>query len=140
MPCQIAGQCGISGARVPEETAICVVDADGRIVKEMRVPTEPEALGEAFRAKELPFERIGLEACSLAAWLHDGLREVGLPVLCIETRQANAALRAMANKTDRNDTRMLAQIMRPGCRHTQARRDPAPDVARWHRVPLRPGA
>jgi len=62
----------------------------------------------------LPLERIGLEACSLTAWLHDGLRGEGLPAICIETRAANAAMKTMPNKTDRNDARALAQIMRTG--------------------------
>jgi transposase len=97
-----------------EETAICVVDATGRIVKEMRVPSEPGALVPALREIGLPFERIGLEACSLTAWLHDELRGAGLPVVCIETRQASAAMKTMPNKTDRNDARALAQIMRTG--------------------------
>ena len=48
-----------------EETAICVVDGTGRIVKEMRAPSEPEALITALRETGLAFERIGLEACSL---------------------------------------------------------------------------
>ena len=53
----------------------------------------------------MPLERVGLEACSLTAWLHDGLRAAGLPAICIETRQANAAMKTMPNKTDRNDAR-----------------------------------
>ncbi|TIS98794.1 MAG: IS110 family transposase, partial [Mesorhizobium sp.] len=48
-----------------EETAICVVDESGRIVKETRVASEPEALSRALREVGLPLERIGLEACSL---------------------------------------------------------------------------
>ena len=97
-----------------EETAICVVDGTGRIVKEMRVPSEPEACVTAMRETGLAFERIGLEACSLTAWLHDALRGAGLPAVCIETRQANAAMKTMPNKTDRNGARALAQIMRTG--------------------------
>jgi transposase len=97
-----------------EETAICVVDDTGRIVKEMRAPSEPEALVTALREGGPAFERIGLEACSLTAWLHDALRSASLPAVCIETRQANAAMRTMPNKTDRNDARALAQIMRTG--------------------------
>ncbi|MEM9814358.1 MAG: IS110 family transposase [Pseudomonadota bacterium] len=97
-----------------EETAICVVDAEGRIVREVRAASEPDALLTALKALELPVERIGLEACSLTAWLHDGLRAAGLPAICIETRQANAAMKTMPNKTDRNDARALAQIMRTG--------------------------
>jgi len=71
-----------------EETAICVVDESGRVVKEGRAASEPQALSEALRKVDLPLERIGLEACSLAAWLHDGIRAEGLPAICIETRQA----------------------------------------------------
>lgn len=97
-----------------EETAICVVDEMGRLVKETRAASEPQALIIALRGIDLPLERIGLEACSLAAWLHDDLRDAGLPTICIETRRANAAMKTMPNKTDRNDARALAQIMRTG--------------------------
>jgi len=97
-----------------EETSICVVDESGRILKEARAASEPGALSEALREVDLPLERIGLEACSLTAWLHDGLRAEGLAAICIETRQANAAMKTMPNKTDRNDARALAQIMRTG--------------------------
>lgn len=97
-----------------EETAICVVDETGAMVKETRAASEPRALCEALGRLDLPLERIGLEACSLTAWLHDGLCAEGLPAVCIETRQANAAIKTMPNKTDRNDARALAQIMRTG--------------------------
>lgn len=97
-----------------EETAICVVDGAGRIVKEARAASEPDALAAALNQLDLSLERIGLEACSLTAWLHDGLRAAGLAAICIETRQANAAMKTMPNKTDRNDARALAQIMRTG--------------------------
>src|SRR3954453_4626498 len=97
-----------------EETAICVVDGTGRIVKETRAPSEPAALVTTLRERGLAFERIGLEACSLTAWLHDALRAAGLPAVGIETRQANAAMKTMPNKADRNDARALAQIMRTG--------------------------
>lgn len=97
-----------------EETAICIVDESGRMVKELRAASEPEALVEALRAIGLPLERVGMEACPLTAWLHDGLQAAGLPAICIETRRSNAAMKAMPNKTDRNDARALAQIMRTG--------------------------
>lgn len=97
-----------------EETAICVVDESGRIVKERRAASEPQALSDALRKVDLPLERIGLEACSLTAWLYDGLHGEGWPAICIETRAANAAMKTMPNKTGRNDARALAQIMRTG--------------------------
>lgn len=97
-----------------EEPAICIVDENGRIVRETRATSDPQALSAALRKIGLPLERIGLEACSLAAWLHDGLHGEGWPAICIETRAANAAMKTMPNKTDRNDARALAQIMRTG--------------------------
>jgi transposase len=97
-----------------EETAICVVGETGRTVRELRAASEPKALITALSGLGLALDRIGLEACSLTAWLHDELRAAGLPAICIETRQANAAMKTMPNKTDRNDARALAQIMRTG--------------------------
>src|SRR3954452_19123596 len=97
-----------------EETAICIVDDAGRIVREARVSSEPEALVAFFRASGMTMERVGLEACSLTAWLQQGLSEEGIPAVCIEARQAKAAMGAMPNKTDRNDARGIAQIMRTG--------------------------
>ncbi len=97
-----------------EETAICIVDEAGRILREARAATEPEALVAFFGACGMEMERVGLEACSLTAWLHEGLTQAGLPAICIEARQAKAAMGAMPNKTDRNDARGIAQIMRTG--------------------------
>ena len=97
-----------------EETAICIVDDAGLIVREARTASEPEALVAFFRASGMAMERVGLEACSLTAWLHQGLTEAGIVAICIEARQAKAAMGAMPNKTDRNDARGIAQIMRTG--------------------------
>src|SRR3954469_19339900 len=97
-----------------EETAICIVDEAGGIVREARVASEPDALVAFFDALGMTMQRVGLEACSLTAWLHQGLSEAGIPAVCIEARQAKAAMGAMPNKTDRNDARGIAQIMRTG--------------------------
>jgi transposase len=125
-----------------EETAICVVDEAGRIVREARIGSEPEALVEFFRASGMVMERVGLEACSLTAWLQQGLSAEGIPAICIEARQAKAAMGAMPNKTDRNDARGIAQIMRtgwfravhvksPSCRSWRAGRTLQPGYASW---------
>jgi transposase len=97
-----------------EETAICIVDEAGRIVREARVASEPEVLVAFFGTSGMAMERVGLEACSLTAWLHTALTEAGIPAICIEARQAKAAMGAMPNKTDRNDARGIAQIVRSG--------------------------
>ena len=95
-----------------EETAICVVDETGRVIKEARAASEPEALHALLCSFSFPFECVGLEACSLTAWLHSELTSAGWPAICIESRHAKAAMGAMPNKTDRNDARAIAQIMR----------------------------
>jgi transposase len=61
-----------------EETSICVVDETGRIVKEARATSEPQALIATLENIGLPLERVGLEACSLTAWLHDELQSFEL--------------------------------------------------------------
>ena len=60
------------------------------------------------------FKRIGLEAGPLSQWLFSALAEAGLPVICVETRHMRAVLQAQINKTDRNDARGMAQMMRVG--------------------------
>ena len=42
-----------------EETHICIVDADGRTLKEVRMPTEPEAIAPVLER----FEEIGRASC-----------------------------------------------------------------------------
>ena len=97
-----------------EETSICIVDSEGRIVVEKRVASQPAAIAAALSSAALTLKRVGLEAGPLSPWLHAGLRAAGFAVICIETRQMKAALKAMRNKTDRNDARGIAQIMRTG--------------------------
>ena len=79
-----------------KKTALCIVDDSGRIAEETRAASEPAgASSAAFRTVGPPLERIGLEACSPTAWLHDGLRGEGWPAICIETRQAHVAMKTM---------------------------------------------
>ena len=96
------------------ETSICIVDGAGRIVRETKVASEPEALLAVLKNPAYHFERVGLEAGPLSQWLFSALAEAGLPVICVETRHMKAVLKAQINKTDRNDARGLAQMMRVG--------------------------
>jgi transposase len=97
-----------------KDTSVCIVDDTGRIVREVKVVSEPDALLQVLRNPSHPFKRIGLEAGPLAQWLFGGLAEAGLPVICVETRHMRAVLKAQINKTDRNDARGIAQMMRAG--------------------------
>jgi len=97
-----------------KETSICIVDDTGRIMKEVKVASEPEALLPVVTNPLWRFKRIGLEAGPLSQWLFSALAEAGLPVICVETRHMRAVLQAQINKTDRNDARGIAQMMRAG--------------------------
>src|SRR5213595_2797321 len=97
-----------------KETSICIVDDAGRIVRELKVASEPEALLQVLRSPIYRFKRIGLEAGPLSQRLFSALAEAGLPVICVETRHMQAVLQAQINKTDRNDARGMAQMMRAG--------------------------
>ena len=95
-----------------KDTSICIVDDTGKIVREVKVASEPDALLQVLRNPAYRFRRIGLEAGPLSQWLFSALAEAGLPVICVETRHMRAVLKAQINKTDRNDARGIAQMIR----------------------------
>lgn len=95
-----------------QETSICIVDQEGKIMKERKVESAPGPIINFFNDCAFEISKIGLEAGPLSQWLYSGLAREGLPVICIETRQVKAVLSAMVNKTDRNDARGIANIMR----------------------------
>ena len=97
-----------------KETSVCIVDDTGKIVREVKVASEPEALLQVLRSPAYQFKRVGLEAGPLSQWLCSALAEAGLSVICVETRHMRAVLKAQINKTDRNDARGMAQMMRVG--------------------------
>jgi transposase len=97
-----------------EQSSVCVVDGEGKIVRESKVASEPEALIAWFGSLGLELERIGLEAGPLSQWLYAALKQAGLAVELLETRHVRTALKTMPVKTDRNDARGIAQLIRLG--------------------------
>jgi transposase len=97
-----------------KETSVCIVDETGHLVREVKLASEPEALLPVLKNEAYHFKRIGLEAGPLSQWIFSTLAEAGLPIICVETRHMRAALKAQINKTDRNDARGIAQMMRVG--------------------------
>jgi len=97
-----------------KETSVCIVDDTGKIVREVKVATEPKSLLSVLKSPAYHVKRIGLEAGPLSQWLFSALAEAELPVVCVETRHMQAVLKAQINKTDRNDARGIAQMMRVG--------------------------
>ena len=97
-----------------QKTSVCVVDGDGIVVKQGVVDTDPAAIVDYLRGERRRYRRIGLESIGFAPWLYEGLAKAGLPVICIEARHAHGVLKARLNKTDRNDARGIAELMRVG--------------------------
>src|ERR1700726_2128473 len=97
-----------------ECSSVCVVDASGKIVREGKVASEPEALIDYFGSLRLSVVRIGLEAGPLSQWLYAAMKQAGLAVELLETRHVHDAFKAMPVKSDRNDARGIAQLMRLG--------------------------
>ena len=86
-----------------------VVDT-GKLAREVKVSSEPEASLAVLKTPAYHFKRIGLEAGPLSQWLYSAFAEAELPVVCVETRHMQAVLKAQINKTDRNDARSIAQM------------------------------
>jgi transposase len=97
-----------------EYSSVCVVDANGKIVREDKVASMPAALIGWFTTLGHELARIGLEAGPLSQWLYAAMKEAGLAVELLETRHVRDAFRAMPVKSDRNDARGIAQLMRLG--------------------------
>jgi len=97
-----------------DETSICVVDHEGKIIKECKAATEPVAIYSALQPYVDRLHRVGLEAQSFSPWLFKELTAVGLPVIVVEAVHMQKALSAQRNKTDRNDARGIAYMMRVG--------------------------
>ncbi|WP_407167068.1 IS110 family transposase [Bradyrhizobium sp. ORS 111] len=97
-----------------ECSSVCVVDANGKITREAKVASEPEALIGWSRSLGFELARIGLEAGPLSQWLYAAMKKAGLAVELLETRHVSDAFKAMPVKSDRNDARNIAQLMRLG--------------------------
>jgi transposase len=96
------------------ETSVCVIDESGRVTFEGKAKSEPGALTELLRKRAPNAERIGFETGAMASWLWHELRRVNLPVVCVDARHAHAVLSTRLNKSDQNDARGLAELVRVG--------------------------
>lgn len=97
-----------------EQSSVCVVDGGGKIIREAKVASEPQALIEWFGLLGFGVFRIGLEAGPLSQWLFAAMKEAGLAVELLETRHVRNAFQTMPVKTDRKDARGIAELIRLG--------------------------
>src|SRR5205085_12125368 len=80
-----------------KDTSVCIVDGAVKIVREVKVASEPDDLLQVLKNPAYCFKRIGLEAGPLSQWLFSALGEANLPVICVETRHMRAVLKAQIN-------------------------------------------
>jgi transposase len=97
-----------------DSSTICIIDERGVIIKEGKVDSDPIAIARFIRHRGRRVEHVGLETGSLSQWLHAGLVREGFRVTVLEARHVRAAFAAMRVKTDRNDARGIAQLVRLG--------------------------
>jgi transposase len=97
-----------------EETSVCVIDASGAVVTEAKVASDPAVIAEFLAPWSGLLVKVGQEAGDLSPWLHAGLKGLGLPALCIETRRMKAYAKASPVKTDRRDAKLIALTLRAG--------------------------
>ncbi len=95
-------------------THLCVVDTTGQTVWQGKCPSTPEDIAQTLRAKAPDAARIGLESGPLSTWHWHTLKGMGFPVICLDAKHAQAALKMQMNKTDKNDAHGLAQMVRTG--------------------------
>jgi len=104
-----------AGLDVSDKTThVCVVDADGAVLKRDFVASDPDLLAK-WLGKHFPgLIRIVLETGPLSTFLYHGLVERGIPIECICARHAKGVLAARVNKSDVHDAEGLAQLARTG--------------------------
>lgn len=106
MPCYVGLDVSL------KTTNVCVLDAEGTVLKEGKAASEPADIAAFLRGERRRYKRVILEAGSLSRWLYEGLTQAGLPAIVVETRHAHNILKASRSKTDRNDARGLAVMAR----------------------------
>lgn len=97
-----------------EESSVCVVDSEGEVIAEAKVASEPSAIAAYLARWSDGLVKVAHEAGGLAPWLHGGLQDHGLTVVCLETRRMKAYAKASPVKTDRRDARLIALALRAG--------------------------
>jgi transposase len=97
-----------------KHTFICIVDEGGKVLHEAAVASDANAIHQALQGRNVPYERIGMETGQLSIFLCKGLAALGLPVVCMDARQVAMALSTTVNKTDKNDARGIAHLLRCG--------------------------
>lgn len=96
-----------------KETAVSI-RREGKRVWRGKCASDPRVIAELIRKRAPAAKRVVFETGPLSVWFYHGLREEGLPAICIDARHAKAALDMAPNKTDANDADGLAHLAEVG--------------------------
>jgi len=95
-------------------TSVHVVDEAGKCLWRGKCASEPDTLAAVVRKRAPEAVRVGLETGFLSTWLCHALAEAGLPVVCMDARQARAdrggAIVGRVSEVDARAAEMLAFI------------------------------
>lgn len=97
-----------------KRTSFCIIDQDQKIVKEGEVNSEAADIAAALNEHKDKLEIVGLESGAMCFWLAEGLIEFGYPAKVLDARNVASVLSTVINKTDKNDARGIAKILRAG--------------------------
>lgn len=104
-----------AGLDVSDKTThLCVVDADGVVLKRDVVASDPDVIAKLLGKNCPSLVRVVLETGPLSTFLYHGLIERSIPVDCICARHAKGVLATRVNKSDVHDAEGLAQLARTG--------------------------
>ena len=97
-----------------DESSICVINNEGEEVLETSVNTNPESIADAISDYDANELKIALETGPITSWLWHEITGAGLEVVVIDARSLHQVLKTQRNKTDKNDARGIAQVLRTG--------------------------
>lgn len=97
-----------------KQTFICVVDDSGRQIQACDVASDAQAISRALAKLKAEDALVGLETGQLSIFLSKALQAKGWKVVCMDARAVAAALSTQVNKTDKNDARGIAHLLRCG--------------------------
>lgn len=112
-----------------KRTFICVLNEQGKIVHEGSENTEPRLIADYLSKLDLKEMTVGFESGSLTPYLLTGFKERAIEAICMDARKLSPILALKVNKTDKNDARGIAEVLRAGM-YTQVHCKPEESINR----------
>ena len=97
-----------------KRTFICVINEQGKIVREGSENTDPYVIADYLSKLGLEDMTVGFESGSLTPYLLNGFKERAIDAICMDARKLSPILALKVNKTDKNDARGIAEALRSG--------------------------